>query len=141
VTETGCVIAYSSFNQTPPANSLFGRTATKGDQVLCTNPAALAGGSGPLTPYFSTSIPGAAALDDGVTATPWVTYPGLLTSSCQTSGGATWLNVANDRQAGDTRPLPTETLGPSWGLHLDDMNIALGNLVAIVQSEATAYLK
>jgi len=36
---------------------------------------------------------------------------------------------------------PTLTAAPSaaWGLHLDDPNVALGNLVAIVQSEAVAY--
>ena len=34
-----------------------------------------------------------------------------------------------------------ETLGPSWGLHLVDINLFLGNLVPIVQSQAAAYLK
>ena len=44
-TQLGCVIAFSSFDQPPPANSLFGRTAVAGDQVLCSNPAALGGGA------------------------------------------------------------------------------------------------
>ena len=43
-TQLGCVIAFSTFDQPPPANSLFGRTNVSGDQVLCTNPAALRGG-------------------------------------------------------------------------------------------------
>ncbi len=42
--QTGCVVAYSSFLATPPTNSLFGRSIVPGDQVLCTNPAALGGG-------------------------------------------------------------------------------------------------
>ncbi len=65
--QTGCVLAYSSFNSPPPANSFFGRVGTSisalsglaptsaaGLQVLCTNPAALTGGAGPLNPYFPT---------------------------------------------------------------------------------------
>ena len=28
---------------------------------------------------------------------------------------------------------------PAWGLHVDDPNLALGNLVDLVQSEAAAY--
>jgi Protein of unknown function (DUF3089) len=44
-TALGCVIAYSTFNQVPPPNSLFGRTTVPGDQVLCVNPARLVGAS------------------------------------------------------------------------------------------------
>ena len=61
--QTGCVVAYSTFDQVPPANTLFGKpgtgvseltgtTATDGVKVLCVNPASLAGGSGVLQPYF-----------------------------------------------------------------------------------------
>jgi hypothetical protein len=31
------------------------------------------------------------------------------------------------------------TLGPTWGLHLDDVNLALGDLVKDVTTEETAY--
>ena len=59
--QTGCVIAYSSFPSTPPADSLFGRpgqgvslqsnqTAKAGLQVVCVNPAALSGGRPHWTP-------------------------------------------------------------------------------------------
>ena len=65
--QTGCVIAYSSFSSPPPADSLFGRPGQgvslqsdqkteRGQQVVCTNPAALGGtGAAPLTPYFVAS--------------------------------------------------------------------------------------
>jgi hypothetical protein len=33
----------------------------------------------------------------------------------------------------------SQTLGPTWGLHLVDVNIALGNLVSIVGDESAAY--
>jgi hypothetical protein len=137
--QIGCVVAYSTFNATPPADSLFGRTTVAGDQVLCTNPAALGGGSAALSPYIPTS--GAfASLADGVTATAWTTYPGLLTAKCETQGGATWLNVTEHLAAGDSRPTIEEIDGPAWGLHIYDVNIALGNLVELVSTEAGTYL-
>jgi hypothetical protein len=145
--QTGCVIAYSSFLSPPPPRSLFGRpgqgvslqsdqTATTGVQVLCTNPANLAGGSGPLEPYFPVS--GATGAATTVT-TPWVEYPDLYTAQCENSGGATWLQVDDIGGPGDKRPRVTATLGPTWGLHLDDVNLALGNLVQIVSDEETAF--
>ena len=39
-TQLGCVVAFSTFNETPPGNTLFGHTTTPNEQVLCTNPAA-----------------------------------------------------------------------------------------------------
>ena len=139
--QTGCVIAYSSFSSAPPADSLFGRPGQgvslqsdqgtgRGQQVVCTNPAALGGtGAAPLTPYFVASA--------SATGEPWVTYPGLYTGACQSVGGATWLQIT--ARAGDSRPVVTPTLGPTWGLHLDDVNLALGNLVNDVMAEETAY--
>lgn len=147
VHQTGCVIAYSSYLEQPPRTSLFARpgqgvslqsdqTATTGQQVLCTNPADLAGGSGPLDPFFVSS----SSVTPGVSVpTPWVEYPDLYTAQCESSGGATWLQVTDIGSSTDTRPRVTETLGPQWGLHLDDVNLALGNLVAIVNQETAAY--
>ena len=144
-TKTGCVIAYSSFPSQPPMNSLFGvpaqgvslqsnQTSTEGVQVACVNPASLAGGTSMLTPYFlsATSSPPPPPL-----TTPWVTYPGLYTASCQHSGTATWLNVATADVAG--RPVVTEALGPTWGYHLNDINLTLGNLVNDVKAQESAY--
>ena len=54
------MIAYHTFNQTPPPNSRFGRYRPEaGEQprdleILCTNPAALGGGAGPLDTLTST---------------------------------------------------------------------------------------
>ena len=140
--ETGCVIAYSSFPGQPPADSLFGRpgegvslqsgqTATRGLQVGCVNPAAIGGGlrvTADLVPYFPASPP---------VSTPWVTYPGLYSAACRSAGGATWLQVSDLNVAG--RPVVSETLGAEWGYHIDDINLALGNLVADVTAEEAAY--
>ncbi len=139
--QTGCVIAYSSFSTPPPADSLFGRPGQgvslqsgqrteRGQQVVCTNPAALGGtGAAPLTPYFVSSA--------STTGEPWVTYPGLYTGECESLDGATWLQVT--ARVGDGRPEVAPTLGPTWGLHLDDVSLALGDLVDDVMTEETAY--
>ncbi|HXQ61308.1 MAG TPA: DUF3089 domain-containing protein [Acidimicrobiales bacterium] len=153
--ETGCVVAYSSFDQQPPADSLFGRpgagvsslvagaASTTGMQVLCVNPASPSGGSAPLEPFFpsarvtaSLGLPGSGA---PAVATPWVTEPDLYSARCEDSDGASWLQVNAPLTPGDTRPVVTETLGPTWGLHLVDVNIALGDLVSLVADEARAY--
>jgi hypothetical protein len=157
-TETGCVIAYSSFDQQPPANSLFGRPGagvsglspgaskdTTGLQVLCVNPASPSGGAAPLMPYFpsaqTTAGLGSEASVAPKVATPWVTEPGLYTGQCQYEDGASWLQVSAPITPGDTRPVVKQTIGPTWGLHLVDVNISLGNLVSLVDDEARAYLR
>ena len=50
-----------------------------------------------------------------------------------------WLQV-NDIGANRRRATPrTDSLGPTWGLHLADVNLALGNLVSLVQHQGAAY--
>jgi hypothetical protein len=153
--QTGCVIAYSSFDQPPPTDSLFGRpgagvslisgsTSSAGLQVLCVNPADLSGATAPLDPYFPTrSTATGLGLLSGLVPpklpTPWVTEPGLYSGQCQSQGGATWLQVSAPIHAGDSRATVGQTLGPAWGLHLVDVNIALGNLVDLTRTEAAAY--
>ena len=34
-----------------------------------------------------------------------------------------------------------DPLGPRWGLHLVDVNLALGNLVELVRRESAAWLR
>jgi hypothetical protein len=129
--EDHCVVAYSSFPSTPPAGSLFGRpgqgvslqsgqTASSGMQVACVNPAAIGGGSAVLDSYFAAQ---------GAASTLWLEYPGLYRARCEHGDGATWLDVAKATGTSDTRPLVTEALGPDWGYHEDDVNLALGDLV------------
>jgi hypothetical protein len=145
--ETGCVIAYSSFGSPPPANSLFGR-AGRGvsvlsgqggagqQQVVCVNPVTFSAGIGSLQPFFwsaTSPTPGVQVL------TPWVTFPGLYTAQCRRSGGASWLQVTATPAPGDPRPIVSASLGPQWGYHLNDVNLALGNLVTDVGMEEAAY--
>jgi Protein of unknown function (DUF3089) len=140
--QTGCVVAYSSYLNTPPANGLFGRARRPGNQVLCTNPAALAGGKGDLLPEFPTGEGGAVGSINRrgpSDARPWVAYPDLYTGECQDRAGANVLHVTPTPGPGDKRPVATEAIGPIWGLHLVDVNIGLGNLVDVVKDQARAY--
>jgi hypothetical protein len=149
--QTGCVVAYSSFNEPPPADSGFGRVGTgprSGEQtggnlqILCVNPASLSGGTGPLQAYFPTTSSGAwpvGQIPAGLPTTPWVAYPGLYTAHCESSGGANWLQVDTTNVPGDQRPVVGTPLGPTWGLHLADVNLALGNLVDLVRQQTAAF--
>lgn len=144
--QTGCVIAYSSFSSQPPADSLFGIPGqgvsvpqglpAAGQQVVCTNPAALSGGTGALDAF------GPAILFLGSLAaitTPWVEDTHHYVATCSHAGNATWLQVSDIAPAGDPRPRLPQSLGPTWGLHLYDVNVALGNLVSDVAHQEAAY--
>jgi hypothetical protein len=145
--EVGCVIAYSSFGSAPPADALFGRpgqgvslqsqqTTSKGEQVACVNPVNFSTGTAPLSPIFlaaTSPTPGVKV------TTPFVAFPGLYTAKCESQGGATWLQIDVIKSGNDDRPTLTPTLGPTWGLHLGDFNLALGNLVHDVSQEEQAY--
>jgi hypothetical protein len=150
--QTGCVVAYSSFEKTPPAGTLFGRVdsgfhtfpqdATVPLQVLCVNPAAPGGGTAPLVTYVPTdrlaTFFGKGA--PGVNAkTPFVSYPDEFSAHCVSSGGATWLQIDRTGGASDHRPDISVAEAPAWGLHAADISIALGNLVDLVRSEAAAF--
>jgi hypothetical protein len=144
-TQLGCVIAFSTFDQAPPANSLFGRTTVSGDHVLCTNPAALGGGAAKVDPVFpsapfapGTVIAGGIALlkiTQPAASTTWISEPGAYRAQCSSAGGANVLQITALDGAQTATPSPD----PTWGLHLLDANIELGNLVSVVHSEANAY--
>lgn len=144
-TQLGCVIAFSTYDQPPPANSLFGRTTVPGDQVLCTNPAALAGGAAKVDPIFPSApfAPGTLIasgiallkLTQPQAPTTWVSEPGAYRAQCSSAGGANVLQITPLHGAQTATPSPD----PTWGLHLVDANIALGNLVTVVRTEAAAF--
>ncbi len=138
--QTGCVVTYATFRDgsPPPANSYFGRVR-EGDGIAgCTNPAALAGGDATLHPYFRTDDVGTAAT--GVT-TPYVTFADAVTARCVERDGFSYLEVAVDPSATvrDERSVSGSGLGPEWGLHLVDANIAMGDLVGVVRDQIEAF--
>jgi hypothetical protein len=157
-TQTGCVITYASFRSTvlPPANTLFGKVPDATMVAACTNPAALAGGSGELKAYLDKTgrtITSAAPAKPWVTPeqpidTPWVSVPGLLTAKCSSNDNASgYLEVTVNGNPNDPRVddiVGDIGVGPNvlanWGLHLVDVNLAMGNLIDIVGQESKAYL-
>src|SRR5262245_29999074 len=94
-TQTGCVISYASFRSTipPPANTRFGKVTQPGMIAACSNPAALAGGSGSLHAYLATqgrtivgtSTPKPWVVPEQPIDTPFVSVPGLLTAECKSN--------------------------------------------------------
>jgi hypothetical protein len=154
---TGCVITYASYRSTvpPPANTLFGKVTEANMIPACTNPASLAGGSGELHAYLSTNgrtITGTVApkpwvVPEKTIDTPWVSVPGLLTARCNSNANATYLEVTvhgdpNDPRIDDITGDIGSAANPNamWGLHLIDVNLAVGNLIDIVGQQTKAYL-
>ena len=157
-TQTGCTIAYASFRSTvpPPENSRFGRVSNKEQQAACVNPAALGGGSGELHAYLSAggpSISGSSAAPRAwVTPaktidTPFVSVPGLLTAQCVMNEKGSYLEVTIHGNPADSRTddivgdvLTNGQVNASWGLHLIDVHLAMGNLIDIVRQQGKAYV-
>jgi hypothetical protein len=154
--QTGCVITFASFRSTipPPANTLFGKVADADMTAACTNPAALSGGSGELHAYLTkdgrtvtgTTPPKPWLVPEQPIETPWVSVPGLLTAQCKTNENATYLEITVHGNPADPRVDDITGdigIGPqiqsNWGLHLIDVNLAMGNLVNIVGQQAKAY--
>ena len=143
------MIAFPPSPTEPPANSMFGRpgqgislnygqSQTAGVHVVCVNPASIGGGTGELASSFPLAavqlrLP-AQMLPAPAVSTPWVTYPDMYTASCESSGGATWLQITHNAPAGDARPcLPSRSVPPHG------INLSMGNLVNDVRGEEAAY--
>jgi hypothetical protein len=140
-----CVIAFSAFNAPVPTDALFGRTGEPGLEILCTNPAALRGGSARITPIYPTepfapSVIGLAvdAALSGVPRppTPWAAFPGGYRGRCSDADGASVLQVG---PVGNSFPLAASPTA-GWGVHLADANIALGELANHVRRQIRVHL-
>jgi len=159
-TQTECVITYVSFraNAPPPANSRFGRVKEEGMMAGCTNPAALSGGSGELHAYLPAGMGGnivsAVSADPPSWVTPsqpidtlFVTVPGMLSAECVSNEHGSYLaiTVHSDPAGARAHDIAGDLVFhglvlQDWGLHLIDVNLAMGNLVDIVRQESKAYL-
>lgn len=155
VGQIGCVVNYSAFRSTipPPANTLFGWSEDPAMASGCANPATLGGGPAPLKAYLSATgrtITGNSQVKpwaaDKTVDTPFVSVPGMLTAECKSNDNATYLEITvkgdpNDPRVDDI----TGDLGavgkpsPMWGLHLIDVNLAMGNLLDLVDAQSKAY--
>lgn len=152
--QTGCLVTWSSYRSTSPpvAGSFFGRDGD-GTRAACVNPADLDGGPATLQPYFLLTPPEGSLLGgtgavqpfadasrtDEIT-TPWVTYPDFVEGACVSEGGYSYLSLTVADDPDDPR---TDDIGgdltPEWGMHLVDANVAMGDIVDLVASQAEAY--
>lgn len=158
--QTGCIVTYVSYREADPfvadGTGRFGQPA-EGAIAACTNPAALSGGSATLAPYFPIAsnpqleafiiqrADGPFADPDNSPAidTPFYSMPGFLDGECATGRtGIGYLRVGVNSDPDDPRAddFNGEMILRDWGLHLVDMTIAMGNLVELGSSQASAWL-
>ena len=154
--QLGCVMAWSTFNEDPPENSRYGRApaedtsgfglpAGPDHEVLCTNPASLgANERRPLTTYLrGEPYPGVIGAllvvmyggTQPTAPTPFLQPADRYTGQCVHRAGAHVLMLEPIGNARRMNPSPD----PSWGLHLADGNIALGELVRVTGTKIAAY--
>ncbi len=155
--QTGCVIAYSTFLDDPPADAVFGRAGgtdaltgeAVGDEleVACVNPASIAANA---SRSFTTINPSERFAGPTIRAGIEVLWGGPLPTA-----GTTWLEPA-DRYRGRCEHINgnhvlkleavagarhlSATPNAGWGLHLVDVNGALGELETDVARQIRAYL-
>jgi len=146
--QIGCAIAFSTFNAPVPSNALFGHATTTldgtpatGDEVLCALPdAGTLTSVYPSEPFAQDTTIGQATNLVGVphpdVSTPWI-QSDAYSGQCSSADNANVLQIAPIGDAPTLNPVPDQT----WGLHLVDANIALGNLTDLVKREIAVYEK
>jgi Protein of unknown function (DUF3089) len=152
--QIGCVVGFSTFDAPVPADSNFGRVGGRlstGDpasrDILCVDPAAVGGGPAALDTIFpserfapGTTI-GIATEAVGVprpdVTTTWIEAKGAYSGTCDSSDDADVLQISSLGGAPVLNPVPDAT----WGLHLVDANIALGNAVNLLKRQSKTYGK
>lgn len=158
--QTGCVISFVAFRESlpPPPDSRFGRVDLPGMEAACVNPATLNGRSS-LDAYLASGPTGIAAgnerdaptwLADGTgIETPFVRLPDLLQAKCVRDGDFHYLSVGVDADPDSARAqdIGGDVVGPDgevlagWGLHLIDVHLVMGDLLAIVARQAESWLQ
>jgi hypothetical protein len=156
-TETGCVVAYSSYKpggQVPGASADVVRVANDPNhQVLCVNPAQLLTGSSqtPLdTVLYTRKLVGGndlnpygriSSLGQSLTVpnypTGFARYHGTLTGECKqatdSNGTVSWLDITGgDNLVGPQQP-------NFYGLHAVDFNLTAGDLRELIARQAQAW--
>jgi hypothetical protein len=155
--QTGCIVTYSSYRDTipPPPMALFGRNG-QGTVAACTNPAQLAKGDTQLHAYlsntgaegFSTTGPSPWTTIAAPVNSPFVSVPGLLSGECVKTDQFHYLQITVNADPNDQRTNEISgdvmnadgTVNAGWGLHLIDVNAAMGDLVALARRQGRAYL-
>jgi len=133
--QTGCVVAWSSYLDTYQGPRFFGGTPS-GVAPLCVNPAAIAGGRGPLETYLSK--PSFAPETDP----PYVELTGQLTAECVTDAGGAVLRVhIEPGPAAGLLGVVMQRFSPlpAWGEHPLDISLVQGNMIDLIGSQSAAW--
>nr|WP_276599253.1 DUF3089 domain-containing protein [Nannocystis sp. SCPEA4] len=149
VEQLGCVLAWRTYAAELPPEEGAQAPDIAGNDVACTNPTALGGGSararGAYFPNFThqeavfPKIEFGAAID-----TPFVIMRDYYGLSCQTDGaGQHFLAVSIEPDPGDVRTNPIDFEAPLFapaflGLHVLDYNFALQELLDLAAAKAEA---
>jgi hypothetical protein len=125
---------FASYAATDPtARRFFGSVQGQGMSAACVNPAALAGGKGPLRPYLR---------PPGAPTAAYMSPAGQLQAECVTDAGGSVLRVSVPPGPG-APVLQTVLAGaavvPGWGLHVLDMSLTGGNLLEMVDAQTRAW--
>ena len=154
--QVSCVVTFASYRNTvPPSNqAFFGRVAGAGMEAACTNPASLEGGRTVLHAYLTgagSAIAGGVArhrwVDPGpAIETPFVSVPGLLSAQCVGDERGVRLEVTVLADSADPRAndIPGDIAAGTpaqaqWGLHLIDVQLVMGDVIALVRRQSVAY--
>ncbi|HKP34017.1 MAG TPA: DUF3089 domain-containing protein [Sphingomicrobium sp.] len=143
--ETGCVITYVSFRDknVPPAGATFGFADRPGMTVGCVNPARPGAKDWvPLDSYWfarsSLPVPGGPIVwsSEGPPPSSYLRTEGLVSAKCVNDGPRGYLSIRTNHKPGEKW---TDRIGgevgvmsmflPGWGMHLADVNEALGDLI------------
>ncbi|MGC1303358.1 MAG: DUF3089 domain-containing protein [Caulobacteraceae bacterium] len=157
--QIGCAINIASYraDSPPPAwGKIFAVSAGPGLEAACTNPAALGGGSGPMHAYLASGVekvtadgaePGPWTHPPQPIATPFVEVPGLISAECRSDNDHHYLAITlhPDPKGARTNAITGDVVVKGqvlkdWGLHLVDMNLAMGNLIDLVRDQGRTYL-
>lgn len=150
--QIGCMIGYLSFRDTsrPTSQSRLAQANGAGDKAMCVNPANLTGANSLLDPLLATTVFSQDSeftygLDEEI-ETRFVKLPEFLKAKCKSNDTHSWLSVSvlsdpNDPRvddiAGDV--VINGNVLSHWGLHLIDVNLAMGNLISIAEAQSRAW--
>ena len=162
--QTGCAVNYSTYRDSDPelaAGLAFFGTPRNDLTAMCTNPAALTGGSASLNAYFpvDTSLidpflvqrvdggPYANSASAPPITTPFYAMPDFISGQCVLDdNGISYLEATVQADPLDPRAddFNGELAGATfagWGLHLLDMTLPLGDLIDLGSAQAEAWLQ
>lgn len=72
--------------------------------------------------------------------TPFVTAPGLLAIRCVEHDGYVYLELTNHDDPGPRVDDIGGDLTPQWGMHLQDVNIVMGDVITMVREQTASFV-